>query len=318
MGGSASKSKSSEKFERNSDATTINSLNIPDQFRTDLESRLMKFMPGVGPGQNTTPVGNALERIGARNGDVAGHGRIATLLNTIDPYSSKYEDETQSKYSDFVQKGLSQATSGPEAVLAPHARGKSLREAETIGQLSRDRADNVFQKTGFDMQNFLGTYQNYLNNTNQAADIWLRSRDSGGDTFANLLNTYMSRNNSLTEAITGKGSQQAAGASLGFKCCFIFLEAYNGRLPSWVRACRDEFAPESSARRHGYRRMAGWLVPLMQRSAIIRFLVNFTMIKPLTIWGGFYKKVPGYRHGWVLKPFVSFWFKTWELIGRNK
>lgn len=104
----------------------------------------------------------------------------------------------------------------------------------------------------------------------------------------------------------------AGGA--GAACCFIFMEAYNGNMPYWVRECRDEFAPESTKRREGYIKMAKWLVPLMQKSKIVRYLVNLLMIKPLTNWGGYYKKVKGYENDFIYKPFVKFWFKLWQII----
>lgn len=100
-------------------------------------------------------------------------------------------------------------------------------------------------------------------------------------------------------------------AAITSGCCFIFMEAYNGALPWWVRECRDEFAPENTSRRTGYINMSKWLVPLMQRNKAARMLVNVLMIKPLTLWGGWYKKVN--RTGFIFKPFVKMWFKIWEL-----
>ena len=97
-------------------------------------------------------------------------------------------------------------------------------------------------------------------------------------------------------------------------CCFIFMEAYNGRMPWWVRSCRDEFAPESSARREGYIRMSKWLVPAMKYKAV-RAAVNVLMIKPLTVWGGWYRNVKGYEHGRIFKPVVNTWFRLWEVYG---
>ena len=105
---------------------------------------------------------------------------------------------------------------------------------------------------------------------------------------------------------------QTAGGLGATACCFIFMEAYNGDMPYWVRECRDEFAPENTARREGYIKMAKWLVPLMQKSKVVRSIVNNLMIKPLTKWGGYYKKVKGYEYSFIYKPFVRMWFKIWE------
>lgn len=119
--------------------------------------------------------------------------------------------------------------------------------------------------------------------------------------------------------VIGAGGQVGSAAVTAGMCCFIFMEAYNGSMPWFVRDCRDEFAPESSARRRGYIKMASWLVPLMQRYKTVRKTVNGLMINPLTRWGGYYKKVKGYRTGFIYKPFVRAWFWIWEKTGnKNK
>jgi hypothetical protein len=123
----------------------------------------------------------------------------------------------------------------------------------------------------------------------------------------------------LGDIIGGAGTVLGGAASAGTLCCFIFLEAYNGNMPWFVRECRDEFAPESSERRAGYIKMAGWLVPLMQKYKIVRMTVNGLMIKPLTRWGGYYKKVKGYEYGFIFRPFVKAWFWIWKKYGtKNK
>jgi hypothetical protein len=117
--------------------------------------------------------------------------------------------------------------------------------------------------------------------------------------------------------VMGAGANVGSAAITGGLCCFIFLEAYNGNMPWFVRECREEFAPENSYRRDGYISMASWLVPAMQKSRIIRHIVNLLMIKPLSYWGGYYKRVQGYKRGFLFKPFVKFWFWIWERIGET-
>lgn len=129
----------------------------------------------------------------------------------------------------------------------------------------------------------------------------------------------------LLGGLVNAGGQIGGGMAAKGACCFIFMEAFNGRMPWWVRSCRDEFAPESSARRQGYIRMSRWLVPMMHEkgksekakitAGLTRAIVNVLMIKPLTMWGGYYKKARGYRNGWIWKPFVNFWFRYWEVSG---
>ncbi len=98
-------------------------------------------------------------------------------------------------------------------------------------------------------------------------------------------------------------------------CCFIFMEAYRGEMPLHVRECRDEFAPENTARRKGYIRMSKWLVPAMRVSPIVRFLVWHLMVNPMTLWGGFHKNVEGFSKYAFLRPVKDFWFNVWEAIG---
>jgi hypothetical protein len=106
------------------------------------------------------------------------------------------------------------------------------------------------------------------------------------------------------------------GGGLAAGCCFIFMEAYHGNMPAHVRACRDEFAPENSARRRGYIRMARWLVPAMRASDVVRQIVWDFMIQPMTQWGGYHKKVRGYEDGARYHFAVKFWFRVWEAMGK--
>lgn len=68
-------------------------------------------------------------------------------------------------------------------------------------------------------------------------------------------------------------------------CCFIFMEATNGELPASVRICRDVYYANEPLLGRGYKRMAKWLVPAMKKSSVVKWLVNATMVKPLTRYG---------------------------------
>lgn len=122
---------------------------------------------------------------------------------------------------------------------------------------------------------------------------------------------------------TSKGTQQSnttqSGSNGGFGitiCCFIFLEAYHGNMPWFVRRCRDEFC--SNGRVEGYNRMARTVVPLMRKSQLVRSLVWLLMIKPLTAFGGWIYGEKGYEMQWWTFPFTAFWFSFWNLYGRKK
>lgn len=116
-----------------------------------------------------------------------------------------------------------------------------------------------------------------------------------------------------------QSSGQSSGSNSGFGitlCCFIFLEYYHGKLPWFVRRCRDEFC--SGRRVTGYRRMASVLVPKMRQSKLVTSTVWQFMIRPLTAFGGWLYHEPGYGRGWLAAPIVAFWFGIWSLLGKEK
>ncbi len=131
---------------------------------------------------------------------------------------------------------------------------------------------------------------------------------------------------------TGQANQGALGLTGGFQnlraniaanhrdsldrynettiCCFIFMEAYNGKLPWFVRLYRDKWYSKYPNLRVGYKKMAKWLVPLMKKSKVVRYGVNELMIKPISRIGAFlsgesmeYSKVDLFLH--------NLWFKIW-------
>lgn len=93
-------------------------------------------------------------------------------------------------------------------------------------------------------------------------------------------------------------------------CCFIFLEAYNGKLPWYVRALRDRYYEQSPEVAIGYKQMAKWLVPFMRRSRLVRLFVNCTLVKPLTSYGAWLYGLN--RTGWIFKPVKELWFNIWK------
>lgn len=100
-------------------------------------------------------------------------------------------------------------------------------------------------------------------------------------------------------------------------CCFIFLESYNGKLPWFVRSCRDFFYKENPAVARGYVKMANWLVPLIKHSSIVKFLVNSLMVTPITKYGGWLLDVKGYEDCSKYRPFKTFWFSIWNYLGEK-
>jgi hypothetical protein len=138
----------------------------------------------------------------------------------------------------------------------------------------------------------------------------------GQGTLGNLGGTYTNQQNLLADYNWKNSDRWAAsdiGKNMGSMCCFIFLEATNGKLPWYVRAERDYYYQQEPAIAAGYKKMAKWLVPLMKKSATIKYLVNLFMVLPLT-------HVGGYSHmtnntGWLLSPVKKLWFNIWKAYG---
>lgn len=130
-----------------------------------------------------------------------------------------------------------------------------------------------------------------------------------GQANSNAMNINANRRDTLDRV-------SQVGSTIGNmtpNCCFIFLEAYNGLMPWWVRKCRDAFYTER--RKKGYVRCSRILVPLMERSPFIRQLVNDLMIAPLTSYGGHLFRVSGYEDGSKYRGYTNFWFRFWDILG---
>lgn len=247
-----------------------------------------------------------------------GHDSLASAA-AIDPFSTEYETSTQALFDNRLQKALATSRTGTENALAPLNRGKSFREAEVIADMGRSRNDDITRQRTVDSGIMRESAGQVNNQGISAANILNQIKGVNAAGLVSLAELLGSKSNAVTEDFTGQGSQNATGysygggGSLNAGCCFIFLEVYNGKLPWWVRECRDEFY--TPRMRSGYVFMSRWLVPAMQRSRVVRGLVNALLVQPLTKWGGWYKGVGGYASFGYLRPVVRFWFNLWTLIG---
>jgi hypothetical protein len=113
----------------------------------------------------------------------------------------------------------------------------------------------------------------------------------------------------------GSTSESTGGLASILKCCFIFMESYEGSMPLFVRKSRDRYYNRLPLVARGYTRMAKWLVPLMQKSAVIRSLVWKTMVLPLTQYGGFTHRVKGYQSFRQKRIYRKIWFGIWKYLG---
>lgn len=109
-----------------------------------------------------------------------------------------------------------------------------------------------------------------------------------------------------------RGKLDSWTQGMGNVCCFIFLEANNGTLPEHVRMWRDYYYNKEPAVATGYKRMASWLVPLMKGYSLIKQLVNWTMVKPITHYGGWKSGLN--KTGLLCYPAKAFWFTVWKII----
>lgn len=139
-----------------------------------------------------------------------------------------------------------------------------------------------------------------------------------------LLGTMGSTNNALIGANEGyqasnntansPAAYMNAGGSMLSACCFIFLEAYQGKIPWYVRHGRDRYYRLDHNIATGYRRCAYYLVPLMRYSKCFRVLVWHLMVKPITshlgaVTGHSKPRARGITHAWL---------KVWAWLGKGK
>lgn len=129
-------------------------------------------------------------------------------------------------------------------------------------------------------------------------------------TAGGLLNNLTSMNNTITQADTQNSIASSPAAYLGTVCCFIFLEAYYGKIPWHVRHYRDKIYSVNHDIATGYRRTAKWLVPMMQKYSFVRMLVWSIMIKPIT-------KNCVFRRRMNPRTITHLWLKLWAMLGKG-
>lgn len=135
---------------------------------------------------------------------------------------------------------------------------------------------------------------------------------SGG---AGLMNSIGQTNSTMQPLLyqnTLANSAQGYAHSVGenVNCCFIFLESFNGRMPWFVRLCRDRYYAQEPQVASGYKQMAKWIVPMMRRNQWVRRIVDILMVKPITAYGGYLYNQN--KYGWLCKPFKLAWFSIWR------
>lgn len=273
-------------------------------------------------------------------GDVAMAAQA--LQDKVNPEFKGIRTQTANLLNSINLNGLSE---GERAAVE-----RSLNQSDyATGNLGLDNATNAVQNAmqyGDRMQgkraelsNIIGTATNaqagqnaIFNPVNTA--LGTRQTNTGNITSFGMPNTGFATNDVMSgvpQIISGASNQQnqlsneynkwnsdrgkldSWAQNMGGMCCFIFLEATNGKLPWYVRAERDYYYQQEPAIAVGYKKMAKWLVPLMKDYSWVKKLVNVFMVLPLT-------HVGGYSHmtnntGWLLSPVKKFWFNIWKTYG---
>lgn len=105
------------------------------------------------------------------------------------------------------------------------------------------------------------------------------------------------------------GATQQYTTHGGGGCCFIFAAA--GPLHPVVRRYRDEHM--TTRNRRGYCWLADRLVPMMESSPVVLWLVRRLMTDPMTRFGEWYYGQS--KTGWLCAPFTAFWMAVYNVLG---
>ena len=272
----------------------------------------------------------------------AGSSRLSSIA-TRDPYSSAFEDATQSAYEQRAADAMAQSTTGQEAVRGGQSRagigqgvladrlaqgrGQEVRQAQLQDAGIVQMASNLFNqieqaRRGVQLgaQQQLGTQaigrdQQGLGASNVVTDM----HGTHGNMLFNSGRLLGEQFNNVFENLTGKGHQASSQRSFLPGCCFIFLQALNGELPWYIdQARRDYYTPR---RKRGYKWMSKWLVPLMEDHAWVQSLVNTVIIKPFLSYGRWKYSVLRFEadeFGFLWWPYCWLWLTLWGAIGTVK
>jgi len=341
-------------FSRTGDSTQAKSYSLPGDLAAQIEQNYktagvptsltdseLSFIQGILtlvqsalPGQSVLQNNQAISPT-----TFNGSGTLGSII-AQNPYSAEWEAGTQALYDRTLDVARARTLSGPENVRGGQARaGFELADTNTQAGINRFQqiegqqrqqagvVDEAVKTANVIEQARRGTAMQAQGQEIATGNQW---RGQGFDASGRLV---PHRANALgqtamateflstptvktTDNLRGKGNQSTFnwGTGAGISCCWIFLAAHGGGLPWWVRYCRNHLGTNET--RRGYRRMARWLVPLMERWALVRVLVHAFMTYPITCYGGFLVHEPGYETGFVFRPVKRFWFYVWNKLGK--
>ncbi len=153
-----------------------------------------------------------------------------------------------------------------------------------------------------------------LYNTTQQALAQKAMQPSSGESGLDKAGKIVGLVNSVAMApLQGLQMAKSAGPSEP-QCCFIFRAGNDGVLEDPVRIFRDKyFAPDSNVS-VGYKKMAKYLVPWMEKSRMVKKIVKALMLDPLARVARWDKGSD--RLGWLFIPIGVFWCFIWGETGK--
>jgi len=267
-----------------------------------------------------------------------GSPTLQTIMGR-NPYSTQFEADTEAAFRQRSADALAQVQTGHEAVRGGQSRS-GIAQGVMATRLGQERGQEIRQAqaqdagiinnaTGLFNTTELGRRQTQLGAQNQLGQQSIGRTAAASDASRSVANQtgvhsqaldlaarYLgNRQNLNTDNLSGRGSQGTSSWGLNILggCCFIFLQALNGKLPDYVERARHDF--QTPVRRKGYKWMSAWLVPAMQRSHLASVLVNAFIIKPCLVWGRHHYGLIAPPGAGLLKPYVFCLFHMWHLLG---
>lgn len=279
---------------------------------------------GVGLGKSALAVNEAADPYSAANRKRQ-TGALDTLFGSLDDPNKLSGSETAGIDRSLARSNIARGNEAPSATSTVES-AMQFGDAGTARKAQKQSAIKSAVDTATGASGSLNTGVNAtgLVKSGQAGNIgmgFMPGVSNAGDREfgfgQNALNGFnagaVAGQNNTSAHATSLMQDISGGVGMASNiCCFIFMEAYGGPIPWYVRASRDlHYTPQIRA---GYVAMAKWLVPLMARFTFVRELVDQVMIRPLTedaAWVYSLKGAhprPGYK---------TFWLSLWKFIGRK-
>lgn len=206
-----------------------------------------------------------------------------------------------------------------------------ISNAQTFGNAARDRLGQAIQlatgampsmRSGVDVFQQATGKPSFANTGDTKFTGVQQGQGQQAAGFANSLLGQIGENQRTSQQLNAQRRDSldrvtgVIGSLPSVKCCFIFMEGLNGQLPWTVRKYRDLYYYAEPAIATGYKRMAKWLVPVMEKSAMIKSLVNELMIMPMVQYGYYLEGLTD--NGSQYKDINNFWLKVWKYLGKHE